>query len=192
MRLCINRQRAFERLGEIKAGALFVKTGAQKVQIALEFVKSQQFKVDYVVWIAPAAFLSTQAYRDEIKKWSRGLERKIYFYSIEGVATSDKQYLSLYDLIDKFRTFCVVDESITIKNTEAGRTQRLLNIGRKFKYRLLLSGTPLTQGLIDLYTQIQFINSSILNMTESQFSNNFLKFFLGEDYRKRKWSDPDD
>ncbi len=190
MRLCMNRQRAFDKLGQIKAGALFIKSGARKVEIALEFVRSQQFKVDYIVWIAPAAFLSTRSYKDEIKKWSRGLERKIYFYSIEAVAASDTQYLSLYNLIDKFRTFCVVDESITIKNTEAGRTQRLLNIGRKFKYRLLLSGTPLTQGLIDLYAQIQFINSSILKMTETQFSNNFLHFFLGEDEVKRRWSKP--
>ena len=77
MRLCMNRQRAFDKLGQIKAGALFVKSGARKVEIALEFVKSQQFKVDYIVWIAPAAFLSSRSYKDEIKKWSRGLERKI-------------------------------------------------------------------------------------------------------------------
>lgn len=191
MRLSFNRQRAFEKLGEIKAGALFVKSGARKVEIALEFVKSQQFKIDYIVWIAPAAFLSTRAYREEIKKWSKTLERKIYFYSIEAIASSDTQYLNLYNLIDKFRTFCVVDESITIKNTEAGRTQRLLNIGKKFKYRLILSGTPLTQGLIDLYSQIQFINSAILKMTETQFSNQFLPFFLGDDAVRRRWSNPE-
>lgn len=191
MRLCFNRQRAFDKLGQIKAGALFVKSGARKIEIALEFVKSQQFKIDYIVWIAPAAFLSTKTYKEEIKKWSKNLERKIYFYSIEAISSSDYQYLSLYNLIDKFRTFCVVDESITIKNTEAGRTQRLLNMGKKFKYRLILSGTPLTQGLIDLYSQIQFINPSILQMTETQFSNNFLPFFFDQDEVKRRWSKPE-
>lgn len=81
-------------------------------------------------------------------------------------------------MVDRFRTFCVVDESITIKNTEAGRTQRLLELAHRFKYRLILSGTPLTQGLIDLYSQIKFMNPAILNMTESQFANNFCTFHM--------------
>lgn len=191
MKLCVNRQRAFNQLSECKTGALFMKMGARKIEIALEFVKSQQYKVEYIVWIAPAAFLSTKTYRSEIKKWSKGLERKIYFFSIESVSGSDTKYLDLYNLVDRFRTFCVVDESITIKNTEAGRTQRLLDIANKFKYRLILSGTPLTQGLIDLYSQIKFMNPAILNMTESQFSNNFLSFSYDEYNTRRRWSQPE-
>lgn len=79
MKLCINRQRAFDQLSDCKTGALFMKMGARKIEIALEFVKSQQFKVEYIVWIAPAAFLTTKTYRSEIRRWSKGLERKIYF-----------------------------------------------------------------------------------------------------------------
>lgn len=94
-------------------------------------------------------------------------------------------------MVDRFRTFCVVDESITIKNTEAGRTQRLLELAHRFKYRLILSGTPLTQGLIDLYSQIKFMNPAILNMTESQFANNFLHVSYDQDKTRRKWSCPE-
>lgn len=101
------------------------------------------------------------------------------------------KYLDLYNMVDRFRTFCVVDESITIKNTEAGRTQRLLELAHRFKYRLILSGTPLTQGLIDLYSQIKFMNPAILNMTESQFANNFLHVSYDQDKTRRKWSCPE-
>ena len=191
MKLYVNRQRAFDNLSNCKAGALFMKMGARKIEVALEFIKSQQFKIEYVVWIAPAAFLTTKSYRNEIRRWSRGLERKIYFFSIESISSSDVRYLDLYNMVDRFRTFCVVDESITIKNTESGRTQRLLNMAARFKYRLILSGTPLTQGLIDLYSQIMFMNPSILNMTESQFNNNFLQLSYDSDKTKRKWSCPD-
>ena len=68
MRLYINRQRAFDQLSLCKSGALFIKLGGRKIEIAIEFIRSQQFKVDFVVWIAPAAFLSTKSYRNEIKK----------------------------------------------------------------------------------------------------------------------------
>lgn len=191
MKLCVNRQRAFDLLGTCRTGALFMKMGAKKIETALEYVKSQQYKVEYIVWIAPAAFLSTSFYKKEIKKWSRGLERKIYFFSIEAISSSDMQYLDLHNLIDKFRTFCVVDESITIKNTEAGRTQRLLRIAKKFKFRMILSSKPLTQGLIDLYSQISFMNPNILNMTESQFASNFLSVSFDNDNTRRMWSKPE-
>lgn len=190
MKTYINRQRAFDMLSNCKTGALFMKMGAKKIDIALEFVKSQQFKVEYVIWIAPAAFLSDKTYRNEVRKSSLGLERKIYFFSIEAIACSDIKYLELYNIIDRFRVFCVVDESITIKNTEAGRTQRLLKMASKFKYRLILSSTPLTQGLIDLYSQIMFMNPAILNMTETQFANSFLFNLYDDDKTKRKWSLP--
>ena len=191
MKLCINRQRAFDQLSDCKTGALFMKMGARKIEIALEFVKSQQFKVDYIEWIAPAAFLTAKTNRSDIRRWSKGLERKIYFFSIESISGSDVKYLDLYNMVDRFRTFCVVDESITIKNTEAGRTQRLLELAHRFKYRLILSGTPLTQGLIDLYSQIKFMNPAILNMTESQFANNFLRVSYDQDKTKRRWSCPE-
>lgn len=191
MRLCVNRQRAFDQLSACKTGALFMKMGARKIEIALEFIKSQQYKVEFIVWIAPAAFLTTKTYRSEIKKWSKNLERKIYFFSVESVSSSDVKYLDLYNLVDRFRTFCVVDESITIKNTEAGRTQRLLEMANKFKYRLILSGTPLTQGLIDLYSQIRFMDENILNMTEAQFNSNFLSLSCDEYNTKRRWSQPE-
>lgn len=82
-----------------------MKMGARKIEIALEFVKSQQFKVEYIVWIAPAAFLTTKTYRSEIRRWSKGLERKIYFFSIESISGSDVKYLDLYNMVDRFRTF---------------------------------------------------------------------------------------
>lgn len=191
MKLYTNRQRAFDMLSNCKTGALFMKMGAKKIETALEFVKSQQFKVEYVIWIAPAAFLATKTYRNEIRNCSKGLERKIYFFSIEAISCSDAKYLDLYQMIDRFRTFCVVDESLTIKNIEAGRTQRLLKIASKFKYRLILSSAPLTQGLIDLYSQITFMNPSILNMTETQFANSFLRLSCDENNFKRKWSSPE-
>lgn len=185
----IDYSNIFKKFSKLKSGALFMKLSRMKIRMAFELIKTKLHKVDFVIWIAPANFLATNQYKEDIKYFSGNLYRKICFYAIENISMADDKYLNLYNLADKYRTFCVVDESITIKNTESGRTRRLLFMRHKFKYRLILSGTPLTQGIVDLYSQMQFMDSDILKMTQSQFMNNFLSFYVDEfDFLKR-WSD---
>lgn len=185
------QQQAFDKLSKLRAGALFMKMGTGKTKVALDLVKAQQTNFDVVIWIAPAALLREKNYQNEIKKWRGGLIRPIEFYSIEGVSASDTKYLEMRTLAASKRSFCVVDESITIKNTDAGRTKRLLDMWNLFDYRLILNGTPLTQGLIDLYSQIQFLHPKILNMTEAQFANNFLHYKKDGFKPWKRWSKPE-
>lgn len=185
------QNKAIEKLSCLKAGALFMRMGTGKTRVALELVKSRQNDFEIVIWLAPASLLRSENYQNEIEKWSAGLQRKIHFFSIESVSASDFKYMNLYNLAKTYKTFCVVDESITIKNKEAGRTRRLLNIWNLFMFRLILNGTALTKGLIDLYSQIQFIHPGILNMTEAQFANTFL-VYKKEGYRPwMRWSRPE-
>ena len=170
------QQQAFDKLSKLRAGALFMKMGTGKTKVALDLVIAQQKNIDVVIWIAPASLLREQNYQNEIKKWSGKLTKPIEFYSVEGVSASDIKYLEMRALAESKRSFCVVDESITIKNTDAGRTRRLLDMWSLFDFRLILNGTPLTQGLIDLYSQIQFLHPNILKMKEAQFANNFLTY----------------
>lgn len=186
-----NLEAAYDKLTELKAGALFMKMGARKTKMALDLIKSKQDEIDFVVWIAPASFLSWGSYRKEIEQNLDGLTKKIYFFSIESISCSDQRYLQLHNLAEKYCTFCVVDESITIKNTEAGRTKRLLYMRGMFTYRLILSGLPLTQGLVDLYSQIEFMHPQALNMSESQFLNTYLSPYEDGTQNVRKWSNPE-
>ncbi len=170
-----------------------MKMGSKKIKLAFELIRSKIKEVDVIVWIAPNAFLTSKIYKKQIEENSEGIRSKLHFFSIECVSVSDIRYLQLYNLVDKFRVFCVVDDSLTIKNTEAGRTRRLLSIASKFKYRLILSSLPLTQGLVDLYSQIQFMNPKLLNMTEAQFANNFLPYYEDEEFKTvKRWSRPED
>jgi SNF2 family DNA or RNA helicase len=165
--------------------------GTGKTKVALDLIKSRQQDFDIVIWIAPASLIREKSYKAEIEKWSDGLNRKVYYFTIEGVSQSDRKYLEMHNLAEKYNSFCVVDESITIKNTEAGRTQRLLKMWNMFKFRIILNGTPLTKGLIDLYSQIQFIHPNILNMTETQFAHNFLQFKKEGWKPWKRWSKPE-
>lgn len=191
MNLNIKQKKAFEKLSKLKAGCLFMDMGTGKTKVALDLVKSRQQDFDIVIWIAPANLIREKSYKLEIEKWINGLNRKIYYFTIEGVSQSDNKYLDMYNLAKNYDSFCVVDESITIKNTDAGRTKRLLNMWNMFKFRIILNGTPLTKGLIDLYSQIQFIHPNILNMTETQFAHNFLQFKKEGWKPWKRWSKPE-
>lgn len=180
---------ASDKLSKLKAGALFMRMGARKTKMALDLIKNKQDDFDTVVWIAPASFLGWDGYTKAIDENLEGLTKEICFFSIESISCSDIRYLQLYALAERYRVFCVVDESITIKNTEAGRTKRLLLMRNMFDYRLILSSLPLTQGLVDLYSQIEFMHPSVLNMLEIQFLNTYLSPY--DDGTTRKWSKPE-
>lgn len=177
------------KLSKLKAGALFMRCGTQKIKLAMDLVKDKQDEFDVVVWIAPSSFLGWDTYTKIVDENLAGLYKEICFFSIENISCSDVHYLQLYSLAERSRVFCVVDESITIKNSEAGRTKRLLSLRNMFVYRLILSSLPLTQGLVDLYSQIEFMHPSILNMSETQFVNKYLSPY--DDGTLRKWSKPE-
>ena len=77
------------------------------------------------------------------------------FATVKGVAFAKKFLMA-------FRTMMVIDESSAIKSPKAIRTKNLLKLSVHAKYRRILTGTPVTQGPLDLYTQFNFLDSTIL------------------------------
>lgn len=168
------QKRAVEKLSKLKGGILFMSMGTGKTKVAMDLALSRQDDYDCIIWIAPASLIKSKSYVEEINKWSGGLTKLIHYFTIEGVGSSDNKYLEMVNLATNKSSFCIIDESITIKNSIAKRTKRLLQNWHLFKFRLILNGTPITNSLLDLYSQIQFIHPNILKMTERQFANNFL------------------
>jgi SNF2 family DNA or RNA helicase len=58
----------------------------------------------------------------------------------------------------------VVDEAHDIKNAEASRSKNLFNITRKSPYRIVMTGTPVSQGILDLYGLFQFLEPNIIGI----------------------------
>lgn len=56
----------------------------------------------------------------------------------------------------------VVDESALIKTPSAKRTKAVLALGKRAAYRRILTGTPVTQSPLDVYTQFKFLDPRIL------------------------------
>jgi SNF2 family DNA or RNA helicase len=55
-----------------------------------------------------------------------------------------------------------IDESTTIKNHKAKRTKALMKIATGFKYRRLLTGSPITKSPLDIYAQTEFLRKGLL------------------------------
>ena len=55
-----------------------------------------------------------------------------------------------------------IDESTTIKNHKAKRTKALMKIAAAFKYRRLLTGSPVTKSPMDIYSQTEFLRPGLL------------------------------
>jgi hypothetical protein len=178
--LTSQQEEARRHLLEWKVGALFMEAGTGKTRVAVELVNLVP-ACDVVVYICPLRTIDNV--KEEIKKWGGFACQNVVFYGIESISMSDRIYLELLSLIQKYsRPFVVVDESLKIKNAEAKRTKRLLNIGQMVEYKLILNGTPLSKNLLDVWSQMEFLSPKILNMPLVEFKDTFC------DYTKvRKW-----
>lgn len=118
---------------------------------------------DYTNW--KAAWYNSSPTKQEEKELCKVLEHggfRIVAMNIEALATKKGQQFCKSFLLN-FRTMLVVDESSVIKNPKAIRTKTLLKLSVHAAYRRILTGTPITQGPLDLFTQFTFLDSHILH-----------------------------
>ena len=59
----------------------------------------------------------------------------------------------------------VLDESSRIKNPDAGRTKALMRLRRLAKGARIASGTPVTNSPVDVFAQMEFLESGLLGTT---------------------------
>lgn len=76
--------------------------------------------------------------------------------------SSEKSRDLILEFLKNHRCMMVVDESNTIQNPSAKRTEFLIEAGTHARYRRVLNGTPITNGAVNLYAQFKFLNPLIL------------------------------
>lgn len=169
-----NQELAIAKLSKLKVGALFMEMGTGKTKVALDLIASKKNKINYILWICP--FSIKQEIEQERLKWHP--ELKIDIIGVETISQSSKEYLRVFNKVIESKSFIVVDESLKIKNMTAKRTKRILKLGSYAKYKLILNGTPLSKNVLDLYPQMEFLSPKILNMSITQFRNQYCEYYL--------------
>ncbi len=87
-------------------------------------------------------------------------------YLIVGIESlssgSAKEFV--YNFLTATKSALIVDEAQRIKNPNAKRTKVCMQLAKYSKFRLIMTGTPITQGIIDLYSQMQFLSPDIIGI----------------------------
>jgi SNF2 family DNA or RNA helicase len=173
-----------------RVGALFMDMGTGKTRTAIEFARIRHEKIDRVLWFCPVSLKET-VYREILKHTDcediyvfthatneRNIPADVRWYVIglESVSQSMKAALTTRGLATE-KTFVIVDESTYIKGHRALRTQRLISFCEKCRYRMILTGTPMTQGVSDLFSQMYFLSPKILGYKSwYKFAENHLEY----------------
>jgi len=172
------------------AFAIFAEMGTGKTKIALDnaCILYNKGKIDRVLIIAPKGTYmnwvdqeipthvpdyieknvvawkqSTSAeYKQQLKniKDANDFRFKIMVMNVEALSTKKGVEFARIFLIGK--SMMIIDESTTIKNPQAKRTKNILSLSKEAKYRRILTGSPVTQSPMDLWSQMDFLDPEIL------------------------------
>lgn len=67
----------------------------------------------------------------------------------------------------------IADESQRIKSNSAKQSKAMHKLGDRARYKLILSGTPVQNNAVDLYSQYRFMDSSIFGTNFYAFRNRY-------------------
>jgi len=91
---------------------------------------------------------------------------RILCFNVEAFSgETGKAYKAAIEFMHSGRCLLVVDESSRIKNPKAIRTKAILKLADHAACRGILTGTPITRGIEDMYSQYAFLDPNILGMS---------------------------
>lgn len=158
-----HQKAAFNKLKDIKIGALYMEQGTGKTRTALEFIKYRidENKINKVLWLCPCSVKTNL--RKDIKKHT-GTEQTetIKIIGIESLSSSIRIYNECLTFLQENKVMMIVDESLLIKNFKAQRTINITRLGSLALYKMILNGTPISRNEADLFSQWYFLDWRIL------------------------------
>lgn len=178
-----HQDQALKKFFPLNEAAIFFEQGLGKTFTSINLVSAWRMtnNIDSVVVICPSSIklvwqeeldkhcpIPTQRHvlvAGKYKAADRFIEEREDFQwlmvGIEGLSQGKAiEYVKRFML--GRRCAIIIDESSRIKTPNKTRTDRCIDLGKMAKKRIILSGTSITQGVEDLYTQYKFLNPEIL------------------------------
>jgi len=165
--------------------AYFMEMGTGKTKVAIDNAcwLFQQKQITHVIVVAPNSVYknwineidvhSSNDYYIHVHKVKKAIYNKIsdtslnwFLINVEAFSR-DSGIKAISPILVKNGQKClmILDESTTIKNRSAKRTRNICKLGKAAKYRRILTGSPITKSPLDLYTQCEFLDESLLGFT---------------------------
>ncbi len=193
---------AVSKLLPSRVGGLFMDMGTGKSRTLLELASIRQEKYDRLFWFAPVSLKETvlqevlkhttltdadvYTFDDRTTVRTAPTDRRIYIVGIESMSASNRVVLT-YNALCTENSFVAVDESSYIKGHRSKRATRITHMSERARYRAILTGTPFSQGAVDLYSQMTFLSPKILGYRSFwSFAANHLEYEERKDAFGRK------
>ena len=148
--------------GQINFALILAPKGVYRNWVAKEIPEHMSDDIPHRVirWVASPNKRQQEEMRS-VKDHFAGLT--IFVMNVESFSTKKGQTAGAW----MARTFgthglIAIDESTTIKNHKAKRTKALLKIASQFKYRRLLTGSPITKSPLDIFSQTEFLRPGLM------------------------------
>lgn len=187
--LMLHQSTAVNKVKPSRVGALFMEMGTGKSRTAIELARLRSGKIDKVIWYCPVSLKETvrqeifkhtdcqDIYVFDSKTRAKNIPKaRWYIIGIESMSSSNR-VVATANVVTTGKTMVILDESSYIKGHDSRRTQRITMISEKAQYRLILTGTPMSQGVIDLFSQMRFLSPKILGYSSFySFAANHLEY----------------
>lgn len=152
---------------EVDALLVIAPNGVHVNWIVREVPKHLSAPCTATFWISGAPKRHLKELAKQLKEAENtGKPRKLAVHAMNIDAVNTKAGLAhaeaFIDTFDRGRVAMVVDESHTIKNPAAKRTQRIITLGRKCGVRRISSGTLIANSPPDVFSQYEFLGSGLL------------------------------
>ena len=92
------------------------------------------------------------------------------------IAVINYEYTTAFEniLLNWQPDMIICDESHKIKSPSSNQTKSVIKIGKNAKYKLCLTGTPLTNNILDFFSQYKFLDGSIFGENFTNYKNKYV------------------
>lgn len=182
----IKQMEALHKVYDMDSVALFMdmRTGKTKVIIDLASAKRMQAQIERVLIVCPlsirknwireidvhapfpidAYLLDTSKPKDFTKWMNTKHDFKWLLVGVESLAAGSAMKYAEEFVNSSMKTMCVVDESSKIKGHAANRAKNCVKLGRRSSHRVIMTGTPISHGPMDLFMQFEFLDPDIIGI----------------------------
>jgi len=146
---------------KINSLIIIAPNGVHKNWITEELPKHCKLDYDAFCWNGEW----TKESLKKLEEVSKSPKLRIFSFNIEAFV-GEKQQALLRKLISNNQCLLALDESQTIKNQTAKRTKFLVDkVSKLVKWKRIMTGTPVTKGVQDIYTQLKFLSEDIIGIS---------------------------
>lgn len=156
--------------------AYFLEMGVGKTLIGLAVACYLYLlgKIDLLVVVAPKGVYLNWPRREIVKHWPLDVPRRewvwpklkpprgdtgleMVFINVEALSSSKKAVDYIFDKVKGRKAMLIVDESSGCKNSKSNRSKVLHNLGKVCLYKRIMTGSPVTQAPLDLFSQLKIL-----------------------------------